>query len=103
MRRLVLVADHPQRDHRGRVVERPGSELEQAVLRDVKGNSGLGLPDDETVTEAMLAERAADRTGVQPCLERRHAGFAVKFRTPGLLVGIDPQAETSAADLVMRR
>jgi hypothetical protein len=63
---LVLVADHPQGHHAAGVVDRPGPQLEQAVLGDEQPGVVLGLANHQAVREARLADRAADRAGEHP-------------------------------------
>jgi hypothetical protein len=102
IRRLVAEADHPERDHVGRVVDRAEAPLEQPVARRVEGAAPLLLADDQPVTEMDLASIAAERPGEDPGLERGGADAAVELRAPRRLVGIDPQAQP-APDLVPRR
>ena len=89
--RLVLVADHPERNHRARVVARLGAQLDPAVLRRVEANVRLRLAHDRLRIEPVLANRAADRAGELTRLQRRHAKPAVELGTPRLLVGLDEE------------
>jgi hypothetical protein len=50
--------------------------------------------------EPVLADRAADGTGEEGGLQRRDAYPAVPVGAPGLLVGLDPERQPVAADLV---
>src|SRR3954471_20964893 len=69
--RLVLEADHPQRDHRARVVDRAQTRLDAAVVRDVQARLALRLTDDRLGVEgAPLAAVAADRAGEHAGLQR---------------------------------
>jgi hypothetical protein len=49
---LVLVADHPERDHAAGVVQGLGPQLEQAVPGRVEAGVLLGLADDQVGLEA---------------------------------------------------
>src|SRR5829696_64435 len=70
---LVLVADHPERDHRARVVDRPRAELDAAVERRVEAERRLLLPYDGERREAVLADLAPDRSGEDARLQRGDA------------------------------
>jgi hypothetical protein len=50
--------------------------------------------------EPVLADRAAHGAGEDAGLQRGHAHLAVELRAPGLLVGLDSQAQQAGADLV---
>ena len=102
MRRLVLVADHPQGDHAAGIVNSLGPELEQAVLRRVEPRVVLGLPHDEPGFEPLLPYRAPDRTGEDPGLQRRDPDLAIELRAPRLLVRLDHQPQGATTDLVPR-
>src|SRR6185437_10571681 len=58
--RLVLVADHPQRSHRARVVGEARAELDASVLRRTEADVRLRLADDGVRMEPVLADRRAD-------------------------------------------
>ena len=55
----ILVADRPEGDHRARVVERPGTQLDATVVRGVEPGVRLGLPHHGFAMQSMLADRAA--------------------------------------------
>src|SRR3954454_11553407 len=100
--RLVLEPDHPQRDHRARVVDRAQTRLDAAVVREVEARLGLRLADDRVGVEgALLAAVAADRAGEHAGLQRGDAQLAVPLRAPRRLVLLDQQPQ-SASDLVAR-
>ena len=81
--RLVLEADHPQRDHRARVVARAQARLDPAVVREVQARLGLRFADDRVGVEgALLAGVAADRAGKHAGLQRGDAQLAVPLRAP---------------------
>ena len=95
---LVAVADHPERDHGGGIVDRLRAHLEAPVLRRVETHVVLGLGDDRLLVEAMLADGAADGAGEQARLQRRHPHVAVELGVPRLLVGCDRQAQAPAVE-----
>src|SRR5262249_41372671 len=79
---LVLVADHPERDHRVRVVARPSAKLDPAVQRRVQADVGLLLADDGLRVEPVLADAAAERPREAPGLEGGDANLAVQLGAP---------------------
>ena len=97
---LVLEADHPQRDHRPRVVERAHPCLDQPVVDGEERAVVLRRPDDDVGVELELADRRAHRPGEHAGLERRHAQVAIELRAPRRVVGLDQQAQDAVADLV---
>jgi len=100
MRRLVLVADHPQGHHVHGIVERAGPELEQAVLRRVQRDVALRFTDDYALAEAVLADCASDGSREYPGLKRRDPQMTGKLGTPRFLVMLDEQAERSASHCI---
>jgi hypothetical protein len=101
--RLVLVADHPQRDHAARIIRRLGPQLEPTVLRRIEPLVGLCLPDDGVLVEVMLTDPPAFVPGEDAGLQRRHPNGPVELWAPGRLVVLDAQAQQAAADLISRR
>src|ERR1700722_12997148 len=100
MRRLVLVADHPQGHHVQGMVECAGPELEQAVLRRAQRGVALRFTDDYARAEAMLANRASNGSREYTGLERRDPQMTGKLRAPKFLVMLDEQAERSASHCI---
>src|ERR1700730_12587915 len=100
MRRLILVANHPQGHHVQGMVERAGPELEQAVLRCVQRDVALGFTDNYALAEAMLADSAFDGSRENAGLERRDPQMTGKLRAPRFLVLLDEQAERSASHCI---
>src|SRR4051794_3330088 len=100
--RLVLEADHPQRDHRARVGDRAQARLDATVAREVEAHLRLRLADDRVSVEgALLAEVAADRAREHAGLQRGDAQLAVPLRAPRRLVLLDQQPQP-ASHLVAR-
>src|SRR5512132_907634 len=91
--RLILIADHPERDHVVRVIERPCAQLEQAVSRGIERRTRLLLADDDPIAEAMLPDLTVERTCKDASLKRRHLQPPVVLPTPGLLFSLDQQAK----------
>src|SRR6266516_5693636 len=101
--RLVLVADHPQRDHAARVIRRLGPQLEPTVLRRIEPLVGLCLPDDGVLAETVLTDPPAFVPGEDAGLQRRHPNRPVELRAPRRLVPLDAQAQQATAELISRR
>ena len=98
--RAVLKADHPERDHEARVVERAHPGLDQAVMHREERAVLLAGADDHVGVELELAVAASDRPGEDARLDRRHANVAVELRAPRGRVGLDEEPEDAVADLV---
>src|ERR1700722_4071266 len=95
MRRLVLVADHPQGPPVHGIVERAGPELEKGVLRGGKRDAVLGFTDDYALAEAVLADCASDGSREYTGLERRDPQMTGKLGAPKFLVMLDEKPERS--------
>src|SRR3954468_4594926 len=96
----ILVADHPEGDHRVRISRRSDTDLEHAVAGREERSRRLLLADDEPVSEVELPDRAPTRPGELAGLERRDTDLTVELGRPGRLIRIDAEAERPVAHLV---
>src|SRR6266516_1873311 len=108
--RLVLVADHPQRDHAARVIRRLGPQLEPTVLRRIEPLVGLCLPDDGVLAETVLTDPPPSCQAKTPvCSDdtrpsRRTRGASARSEAPfGPLAGICLDAYVQFDDGGIRR
>src|SRR5262249_7295130 len=99
---LVLVADHPERDHRVRIAARTRAELDRAVLRCVEARGRLRLGEDRGRVEAMLPDRRTDQAREGAGLEGGDPRLPVELGAPRRLVGLDPEAQSRMVEAVAR-
>ncbi len=87
---FVLVPDHPESDHVGRVVESASAKLEQAEGRRVQRHVRLGLANDHPRREVLLADPGADGSGEGARLDRGDPQPAIELGAPRGLIGVNP-------------